>query len=383
MPGTLILHASLGTGHKSAAAALGEAFKRLGDPQVRVEDTLDLMSNVMSKSLQTYYTQSSEHGPKLYKLLYEASDKGAFEDAFSTNRLMGIIGAPFLGEFNTLIDEMNPDAIVCTMQIPLQLLIHRKQQGQLRQPLYVVVTDYVAHSTWFAPDVDGYFVPSDLTRDMMMRRGAPVERIHVTGIPVGLTITENKPMTAMRERHDLPTDLPVITLFGGGIEAERVRMIVSEMLEMNTNAVLAVVAGRNAELAEAIADLSDGSSMRLLKLGTIDYVDDLVAASDLVITKAGGLIISEVLARGTPMIIIDPLPGQEEWNADLVAASGAGVQLRMAEMVPPAAEYLINQLDQLMSMRRQAQKIGRPRAALDIAQCVLEETGRVAIEQAA
>ncbi|HJZ48788.1 MAG TPA: glycosyltransferase, partial [Roseiflexaceae bacterium] len=77
-------------------------------------------------------------------------------------------------------------------------------------------------------------------------------------------------------------------------------------------------------------DLHDGPSMRLLKLGRIDYVDDLVAASDLVITKSGGLIVSEILARGTPMVVIDPIPGQEEWNADFVAGSGAGLQLRQA-----------------------------------------------------
>lgn len=373
MSGILVIHASLGTGHASAAHALADALRRVSDVEVRVEDILDHMSQVVSKSLTTWYLQTSEKGPKIYKAMFEASDKADMDDAYGLNRLMGVLGSPFLKQFDDLIDQIAPEVIVCTMQLPLQLLTYRKQAGRLSQPIYVIVTDFMAHSTWFAPDVAGYFVPSGVTRNDMIRRGVPEDRVHVTGIPVTLEVTVEKPMAAVRERHRLPVETPLITLFGGGIDPDRVRLMVSQLLEGETSATLAVVAGRNERLAEAIADLGDGPHMRLLKLGKIDYVDDLVAASDLVITKAGGLIVSEVLARGAPMIIIDPIPGQEEWNADLVAASGAGMQLRMPEMVPAAAHYLLSQLDLLVSMRRQAQKIGRPRAALDIANQVLAE----------
>lgn len=372
MPGILILHASLGTGHKSAAEALGAAFERLGEP-VRVEDTLAHCSPMVAKTLNTYYTQTSEKGPKLYKAFYEASDKGDFEDAFSMNRLMSIIGGPFLRELDTLVDSVAPDAIICTHQIPLQLLVARRQRGELNTLIYVVVTDFVAHSTWFAPEVTGYFVPSDLTRDMMCRRGAPAENVCVTGIPVALAIADEKPISAMREQHNLPNEKQLLTLFGGGLETERARNIVVELLELTTPATLVVVAGRNEELISALVGIHSSETVELIKHEKIDYVDDLIAASDLVITKAGGLIVSEILARGTPMIIIDPLPGQEEWNADLVAAAGAGVQLRMAEMVPAAAAFLIGQIDALMSMRRQAHRIGRPRAALEAAEKVLAD----------
>ncbi|MBC8164214.1 MAG: UDP-N-acetylglucosamine--LPS N-acetylglucosamine transferase [Roseiflexaceae bacterium] len=379
MPKILILHASLGTGHKSAAEALGAAFEQFG-AEVRVEDTLDHCSPVVAKALNAYYLQTSEKGPKLYKAFYEASDKGGFEDAFSMNRLIGVIGGPLLRELDALVDRVNPDAIICTHQIPLQLLVARKQRGEIQTPLYVVVTDYVAHSTWFAPEVSGYFVPSELTRNMMVKRGAPSAAVCVTGIPVNLCISEEKPVSLMRQRHNLPDEAALISLFGGGIEAERVRNIVVELLEMPTPATLVVVAGRNAELLPALEGIESSASVQLIKHERIDYVDDLVAACDLVITKAGGLIVSEILARGTPMIIIDPLPGQEEWNADMVAAAGAGVQLRMAEMVPAAVGHLVGQIDALMSMRRQAQRIGRPRAAIEAAEKVLADiafvTGR-------
>jgi processive 1,2-diacylglycerol beta-glucosyltransferase len=373
MPGILIIHASLGTGHASAAAALGDAFKRVTDKPIRVEDLLDYVPPMVSKTLSTMYLQTSEKGPGIYKAVFEASDKGDVDDAMGVNRLMSVLGKPFLKQFDDLIDGIAPEAIVSTHPLPLQLLSDRRQKGLLTVPVYAVVTDFMAHSTWFAPGATGYFVPSNVTRRDMASRGVAEESIHVTGIPVQLEVTEEKNMTAMRERHNLPNDLPLITLFAGGLDADRVRMIIVEMLEGETPAMLAVVAGRNERLEAVISDLGDGPQMRLLKLGKIDYVDDLVAASDMVITKAGGLIVSEVLARGAPMIIVDPIPGQEEWNADLVSAAGAGVQLRKAEMVPSAALYLLSQLDLLVSMRRQAQKIGRPRAALDVAQQVIAD----------
>jgi processive 1,2-diacylglycerol beta-glucosyltransferase len=149
--------------------------------------------------------------------------------------------------------------------------------------------------------------------------------------------------------------------------------VIERLLQTSAPGLLVVVAGRSAELTASIADLRDGPSMRLRSLGRIDYVDDLVAASDLVVTKSGGLIVSEVLARGAPMIVIDPIPGQEEWNADFVAGSGAGLQLRQPESVPLTVRSLLAHPERLAMMRQHAARVGRPRAALDIAERILAE----------
>jgi processive 1,2-diacylglycerol beta-glucosyltransferase len=119
--------------------------------------------------------------------------------------------------------------------------------------------------------------------------------------------------------------------------------------------------------------LHGGVTLRLLKLGFIDYLDDLIVASDLVITKAGGLTVSEILARGTPMLVIDPIPGHEEWNADFVAGSGAGIQLRMVETAPAATVALLGDPARLEGMRAQAARVGKPRAALDIVDFILSQ----------
>lgn len=373
MPKFLILFSSIGSGHRSAAQAIAAAVaaKQAGD--ARVEDALELAGALLQATVVNMYVRVTEHAPQLYRLFYEGTDIDDLEEALSANRVLGMLGAPLLRKFEELVAEYAPDAIICTQQVPAVIVQHLKLRGKFTQPIYIVVTDFMAHSSWLMPGIDGYFLPSELTQYALAARGVPPEILHVTGIPVRLEISEPKPMDAMRARHGLPADRPLLLLFGGGIEPKRVRLMVELLRDVDADGTLVVVSGRNERLAEALEGLGDGPRMQVRQLGMIDYVDDLVAASDLVITKSGGLIVSEVLARGTPMIIIDPIPGQEEWNADFVVSSGAGMQLRMPELVPDAVTRLLLQPERLATMRAQAQTAGRPRAALAIVEQVLKE----------
>ncbi|MBW4514218.1 MAG: UDP-N-acetylglucosamine--LPS N-acetylglucosamine transferase [Timaviella obliquedivisa GSE-PSE-MK23-08B] len=367
----LILYASLGSGHVSAAKALCEAFKCFSNVEVQIEDAFEFANPIIRETLTKIYERLSENAPQLYRVIYEGSDVSDLDGSNSDNMLYAKIERPFLRDLERFVKNSQADAIICVQQIPSRLLQLLDRKGELPQPHYVVVTDVMAHSTWLNPGVKGYFLPSDLTAEVLTQRGVEPSLMHVVGIPVKLEVTEPKTKEEMRVRHGLPLDVPVITLFGGGLQNKRVRLIVSKLLESHTPSSLTIVAGRNETLLEYLADLTSGSHMKLRKLSTINYVDDLVVASDLIITKAGGLITSEVLARGTPMIIIDPFPGQEEWNADAISAMGAGIQIRLPGMVPPAVTHLLNHPDQLAFMRQQSEKMGQPHAARKIAETIL------------
>ena len=373
MPRILILYASLGSGHLHAAKALEQAFAYYPDFTIQIEDAFDYASPILRETLTRLYKRLSEKAPELYRVIYEGSDTDDLEESMNGNLALAQIERPFYKRLERLVKEANPDIIICVQQIPSRILQLMDQEGKLPQPHYVVVTDVIAHSTWINYGVTGYFLPSDLTADVLVQRGVDKSLLHVTGIPVKLEIAEPKSKAAMRIEHDLPVNCPVVTLFGGGLHCKRVRLMVTKLLESEFPGMLVVVAGRNDALGETLSELTDGTQMRLRKLGMIDYVDDLVTASDLVITKAGGLITSEVLARGTPMVIIDPFPGQEEWNADAITAFGAGVQLRLPEMVPPTVMHLLNHSEQLEFMRDRARLLGQPRAALEIAERVVSE----------
>ncbi|MFB2833439.1 MGDG synthase family glycosyltransferase [Floridanema evergladense] len=369
----MILYASLGMGHISAANALTQAFSRFPEIEVLSEDALAYASLVYRNAVIQAYKNSSEKVPQLYKALYEGSDISDLERSLDSNLAWAKLELPFFRRLGRLIRETAPDAIVCVQQIPSRLLQLLEPEDQVSKPQYVVVTDLIAHSTWLNYGVDGYFLPNDLSANILKQRGVNPSVLHVTGIPVKLEISEPKSKAEMRSRHHLPQDLSLITLFGGGLNSRRVYAIVSSLLETLTSAIIVVVAGRNEDLLDTLTDLTDSTHVRLRKLGTIDYVDDLIVASDLIITKAGGLITSEILARGTPTIIVDPIPGQEEQNADVITAAGAGVQLRLLEMVAPAVKYLLNHPERLTQMRQSALELGKPRAALNIAEHILSD----------
>lgn len=371
MTRVLILYASLGSGHISAAKALREALTRFPNVEVQIEDALEHSNPILRETITKVYEQLSERVPQLYRAIYEGSDVEDLEDSMSDNLLYAKIERPFLRDLERFIKGTHFDAIVCVQQIPSRLLQLLDREGEFTRPHYVVVTDVMAHSTWLNPSVEGYFLPSQMTAEVLIQRGIAPADIHVTGIPVKLEVCEPKSSRQMRDRHNLPQDLPIITLFGGGLQTKRVRPIVRNLLDSSIEGLLVVVAGRNDTLLDAIEGFQDGASMKLLKLDSIDYVDDLIVASDLAITKAGGLISSELLARGTPAIVIDPFPGQEEWNADVMATTGAGIQLRLPRMVAPAVSHLLEDPERLAFMRQQSQKSGKPDAALKIAEIIL------------
>lgn len=373
MPRVLILHASVGSGHRSAALALQAAFNSKPGTEARVEDTLDYATPIFREAYRRSYLDITDRAPMLWQLFYQNTDTNDPETIELANRLRTLVERLGAISLRRLIRDYQPAAVICTHFLPVELLLRRKDEGRLPQPVYCVVTDFASHAFWLTSGLDGYFVATDATRDMMIERGVEGSHIRVSGIPVNPAIAIPKDQASVRAAHGFAPDEPVITLFGGGIQIQRVQRIVAQLLKSNIRGTLAVVSGRNEGLASALANVQSGPHLRLQVLRHISYVDDLIVASDLVVTKPGGLIVSEVLARGTPLLLVEPIPGQEEWNADYVAMMGAGVQLRMAESVPLAVQALLQSPERLASLHAGAQQIGRPRAAFDIAERVLSE----------
>ncbi|GAB4425851.1 MAG: glycosyltransferase [Chloroflexi bacterium OHK40] len=372
MPRVLLLHASVGTGHKRAAEALATAFTRRQPGEVRVEDVLDHTPRLFRVAYARSYLELTDRAPLVWGYFYTQTNADPNLAEFTNNvrKLVESIGTNGLKD---VLRSFVPEVIICTHFLPMELLVRYKRNAQLPQPIYCVITDFAAHTFWTYTEIDRYFVADTQTRDQLIARGVTPAQITVSGIPVEPEIAEPKDRLEMRASHGLPTDGRVITLFGGGVDDDHVRMIVQGLLHREIEATLVVVAGRNPTLFESLSDLSSTPRLRLILHGYINFVDDLIVASDLVITKAGGLIVSEVLARGVPLVVIDPIPGQEEWNADFVVSSGAGVQLRMAESVPATVERLLGHPHLLEAMRAAARHVGRPRAALEIAEQVITD----------
>jgi processive 1,2-diacylglycerol beta-glucosyltransferase len=374
MARVLILHASVGSGHKRAGEALREAFTRRQPGQVQLADVLDYANPLFREAYARSYIQMTDKLPALWSYVYGQTDRDIFRYTSEMRALADSINAWGL---RRLLRNYAPTIIVCTHFLPVEVLAARKARARLREPLYCVLTDYAAHLFWAYRNVDGYFVAADQTRAQLVERGVPPSLVRVTGIPVDPKVTVPKESLAVRAAHDLAADKPVVTLFGGGLDDEHVRIIVEGLLKTDLHGTLIVAAGRNRNLQTSLDDLVGTPSLALRVLGFVDYVDDLVVASDIVVTKAGGLIVSEVLARGRPMIIIDPIPGQEESNADYLAGVGAAISIRLPEHVPFAITQLLDDKPRFQQMCQTAARAARPRAALDIVEEILRDVGEI------
>ena len=372
MPRVLVLHASVGTGHKRAAEALATAFTRRQPGEVRVEDVLDHTPRLFRVAYARSYLELTDRAPLVWGYFYTQtnSDPNLAEFTNNVRKLVESIGTTGLKD---LLRAFAPEIILCTHFLPMELLVRYRRNAQFTEPIYCVITDHAAHTFWTYTEIDGYFVGDEQTRDQLIARGVTPSQISVSGIPIDPAIAEPKDSSEVRARRSWPAQGRVITLFGGGVDDAHVRLIVQGLLRSQVEATLVVVAGRNLTLLESLADLQSSQRLRLRIHSQVDYVDDLIVASDLVITKAGGLIVSEVLARGIPLIVIDPIPGQEEWNADFVVYTGSGVQLRMCESVPATVQRLFNHPHLLAEMRVCAHAAARPHAAVTIAEQVISD----------
>ncbi|NJN17373.1 MAG: galactosyldiacylglycerol synthase [Oscillochloris sp.] len=372
MPRVLLLHASVGTGHKRAAEALAVALSRRQPGEVRVEDVLDHTPRFFRRAYAGSYLDLTDRAPLVWGYFYTQTnaDPNLAEMTNAIRKIVESIGTNGLKE---VLRAFQPDVIICTHFLPMELLTRLRRNARLNQPIYCVITDFAAHTFWTYTDLDGYFVADEQTRQQLILRGVSANQIIVSGIPIDLSAAEPNDRDDARRRRNLPLDSAVITLFGGGVDNEHIRKVVLGLLRSDVRGILLVVAGRNEALAGTLQDVPSSECLQIRVHGFIDYVDDLIAASDIVITKAGGLIVSEVLARGTPLVVIDPIPGHEEWNADFVVSHGAGVQLRMCDTVPLAVRNLLARPTLLASMRQCAAEAGQPRAALTIADKIIAD----------
>ncbi|HEU5103778.1 MAG TPA: glycosyltransferase [Roseiflexaceae bacterium] len=357
----LLLHASVGMGHQQAAQALSKAFRQLANTYVTVEDTLQRSLPLFRRSYAGIYLGISDKIPEFWSFFYAQTDRpsGLVAGARALSTSVGVRGLP------ALLERVQPNAIVCTHFLPIEAL------GLIRYdipPIYCVLTDYHAHQFWACPGVARYFVPTEAARSEMIAAGAAPERVYVSGIPIDPAIDAPADPRAMRQRLDLPSDRPVVTLIGSGLAVERVRAIARALLAgLGPAATVVLATGRNHALAAGMGDLEQASGGALRVLGPQPSLDPLIIASDLVLTKAGGLTISEVLARGVPLLLPMPMAGQEEWNAEYVIGAQAGLGRESAEELAAAAAELLGDPARRAAMAKAALAAARPAAAQHIA----------------
>lgn len=364
----LILHATAGAGHTRAAQAVAAALKPSGRSH-RVVDTLDCTSALFRRMYVKSYVKLVQTAPELWGYFYDKSDVVSAPDS---KRARARLAFDKLNtrSFKALLEETKPEVIICTHFLPLELLSDLKGRGKLTTPVHAVITDVSPHAFWVYPHIEHYHVATPSAARELARKGFPAERISVTGIPVDPIFAQRTPAPAARVKLGLP-EKPTVLLLSGGFGIGPMKQMLASFAESRGNLSLVVVAGKNAELEKECKALAAKLPVAVKVHGFVTNMHELMDAADLIVTKPGGLTTTEILAKGKPMALVAPIPGQEQRNCEYLLEEGAAVRLYD---VGDSAHYLEKWLSDDARMKRMssaARAIAQPDAAKTIAAALL------------
>ena len=363
----LILSASVGSGHVKAADALAKAFR--ADPRVEEvlsDDSLD-HTNVLHKQLySTLYKRLSAMLPEFLGWWYESSD-----DPWVSDKSRLAIDLPQALPLINLVRDFKPDAIICTHFMPAGVLSYLIGAGKLEAELGIVVTDFHFHAFWITRAFHWYFVAQEDDKIHMEGLGLPGDRIEVTGIPLEPEFSRPVDRSAVLREFGLSPDRPTLLVAGGALGLSPALAVVRRLLALDRSFQAVIVCGRNEDLARDIGQLVAGREDRFRVLGYTDRMPDLMGAATLLLSKPGGLTTAEALARGLPMVVLDPIGGQEERNSDVLLEAGAAVKCTEVTVLNHKLAKLLDDPARITVMSENARRLGRPSASADIAQIVL------------
>ncbi len=359
----LALSAGTGAGHNRAAEAI-DACAREGFPDVASEwvDSLDYTNRVFQTLYGDSYIWMVNHSPALWGILYDAMGKKIQRPTL--DRAIKTYDRLAYRKLKKHIDTFAPDAVVCTHFLPTNVVLARVRPKP--PPVFVVVTDFDVHSAWINPGAAAYFVASDEVKHQVERYGIPAERVVVTGIPILPRFGVRRGRDAVLRDLKLTPKAPVVLMISGGAGMASLEEAVERVLAVPQDMHLLVVCGKNEKLKKRVETLTKGAGERARVYGFVTNVHDMMEAADLVITKAGGLTVSEALSRGAPMVIYMPIPGQEERNTDYLLERGAAVKAQGVSTIDFKVKELLSDSGRLARMRKAAEAIARPHAARDV-----------------
>jgi len=366
----MILSVSAGAGHLRAAEALvaaaGEHYPHVDAVHV---DVMEHVPKLFRKAYSESYIKVVEEHPAVWGYLYERYDHERPDSP--TNRLRMLIERLNTKGLNRLLDDFRPDHVICTHFLPAQILSRRIRKQKFGKPVWVQVTDYDVHALWMHEHMAGYFAANEEVGWRIAGRGLESVNVHVTGIPIMPAFGRRPSRAACAAEFGLDPGRKAVLMMSGGAGVGGLDSLAQALLEQGGDFQLIALAGRNEALLARLNGLAAAYPGRLFPMGYTNVVERLMAASDLAATKPGGLTTSECLAMGLPMVVVSPIPGQEERNADFLLENGAALKASDPAALAYRVRMLIESPVRLKALRKNALALGRPDAARDVLRIVL------------
>ena len=319
----LILSAATGGGHLRASRALQNyILENAPGNEVVIADALKEVHAILDKTCCRGYHFMATKTPRIFGRLYRASNSDT--PLYSlVSRFNGAVGTRLL----PLFQEEKPDAVISTHPFATEMVSYLKGKGKVKCPLVCLMTDYGPHRAWIAPNVDAYVVASEGMAAQMADWGVPAEKIHPFGIPVEDVFFSKADKQALRREFGLSPTLPTVLFMAGSFGVTNILSLFKDLVRSDASFQILIITGRNKRLYRTFRKLVPRSPKPAKVVFFTDRVADYMHASDLLVTKPGGLTTSEALACSIPLAVFDAIPGQEEDNASFLISHNMAIPL--------------------------------------------------------
>ena len=361
----LVVTVTAGNGHNQTAKALVESLENRG-AEVQLLDLYQYISRTLYRVVDQGYLFSVRHMPRRFGKTYAVLERRGVRQ-----RVLGLLNSNRIlaGRLAGFLREFNPEVIVTTHVFGAQVLDVLKRQKHLNTPVIGIVTDFCFHPFWEAvPSVEHIVTASESMRYAAKRRGIEEERLLPLGIPIAEKFSRSVAKEEARVRLGLAADLRTILIMGGSMGYGNLCDYVSQIDQMDGAFQIVCITGSNKKVYEEIEQMKVKKPLHLQ--GFTDCVDLYMDAADCIVTKPGGLTVSESLAKGLPMVLVSPIPGQEERNTGFLLNSGAAVLVDRHVSITQALDFVFGQAERIEIMKAAIRLIARPHATAEISNFV-------------
>lgn len=275
-------------------------------------------------------------------------------------------------KLSNFVKKTSPDCFIATQAFPCGLIADFKEKFNCKIPLIAVVTDYHPHGFWIHNAVDKYVVASSAAKDVLVDKGIPCEKIEILGIPISYRFLNQTAKEAVAEEFKFLKDAKSVLIMGGGLGIGPIEKIVKELDSSNEHFQIIAICGQNKKLYAWFEKNKNSFKKPVFYYGYVDFINKIMDFADIIVTKSGGITISEALAKGLAIIVSNPIPGQEEHNVSYLLKNEAVMRADDPQEIGRIAMELLGDERKTASLKANAKKISLPDSSLKIAELVLK-----------
>lgn len=378
MKKVLVMYAKYGGGHLSAACSIQNYIeKNYSDVEVNLVDCVEYISKPLSKATTGIYKQAAKSAPWAWKKIYYNSQNGILSGISNcANKIMS-------RKLFKLFKGYSPDIVISTHPFASQMTSYIKEHKKIKCKLATIMTDFASHNQWLVGKefCDLYFVSNEQMKQDLICEGISSNKIYITGVPLSYKFSDEYVSEFNRKKifndFSLKPDKKTILFFGGGalgIGKEKTIQVLKSIVRYIDNYQIVAISGKNKKMNDEFLKIYEELNNKDLHI--MEYtqnVPELMCISSLVVTKPGGLTSSESLASALPMIIINPIPGQEEENAKFLEDSGVAVWLKKDDDVDEAVDSILNDSYRLKLMSENCLRIGKKNSTKEICNVIFSD----------